>query len=209
MIDIFLLRHGHVTANRPRRFFGQGDPSMTREGRTQMEEWSTVFTDKKIQILSSDLKRCREGAEVILASHQDQELALEPDFREINLGSWEGLTVEEVERKFPGAYRERGADMGGYVPEGGESFAMLQRRAMSALERAIQTRKPSNGPLVIVTHIGISRVIIARILQMPLAAIFRIEHHYARAHLIRLNESRYTIVGMNLPFFAADAYNSF
>lgn len=196
-------------ANRPRRFFGQGDPSMTREGRTQMEGWNKLFADKRIQVLSSDLKRCREGAEIILGPGRSRELFLEPDFREINLGSWEGLTVDEVEARFPGAYRERGADMGGYVPEGGESFAMLQRRAMSALERAIQTRRPSDGPLVIVTHIGVSRVIVARVLQMPLAAIFRIEHHYARAHLIRLNESRYTIVGTNLPPCAADSYNSF
>lgn len=209
MIDIFLLRHGHVPGGRPRRFFGQGDPFMTREGRQQMEEWRKVFEGRKIQVMSSDLKRCREGAEIILGPDRAEEPALEPDFREINLGAWEGLTIEEVEKRFPGAYRERGADMGGYVPEGGESFAMLQRRAMSALERAIQSRSPANGPLVILTHIGVSRVIVARILQMPLAAIFRIEHHYARAHLIRLNESRYTVVGMNIPTQSADSYNSF
>lgn len=209
MIDIFLLRHGQVASNRPRRFFGQGDPSMTRDGRQQMEAWKNVFANRRIQVLSSDLKRCREGAEIILGPDKLGELTLEPDFREINLGSWEGLTVEEVEKKYPGAYRERGADMGGYVPEGGESFAMLQRRVMSALERALQSRSPAGGPLVILTHIGVSRVIIARILQMPLAAIFRLEHHYARAHLVRLNESRYTVVGMNLPPHCADSFNSF
>lgn len=65
-------------------------------------------------LFCSDLERGRECADIILACGATAEAVVEPGFREINLGEWEGLTVAQVEERFPGAYRERGMDMGRY-----------------------------------------------------------------------------------------------
>jgi probable phosphoglycerate mutase len=54
-------------------------------------------------------------------------------FKEINLGAWEGLTVDEVRFRFPGEYEQRGRDMEFFRPESGESFADLAVRSYPAL----------------------------------------------------------------------------
>lgn len=200
MRDIYLLRHGQVASSRPWRFLGQGDATLTDEGRAQMREWGEAFAGKPLAgILCSDLERCRESADIILDAGAAAVPTVDPGIREICLGEWEGLTVAEVEEKFPGAYRERGLNMGGFVPSGGESFLMLQQRALAALERAIARCEGRDGPLLAVTHIGVCRVVVAHILQIPLPAIFYLEQRFGRAHHIRLDKGRYSIAGLNLP----------
>src|SRR5437870_2907121 len=55
-------------------------------------------------IYASPLVRARESAAPI-AAHQGIEVTLESDFREMCFGDWEGLTRDEVERRFPEDYK--------------------------------------------------------------------------------------------------------
>lgn len=200
MRDIYIIRHGHVPSSRPWRFTGQDDSPLTDEGREQMREWQDALAGKPLAgVVGSDLARCRESAAILLGNGRDSEPVVDVGFREIHLGAWEGLTVAEVEERFPGAYRERGLDMGGYVPEGGESFVMLQARALAALKNAVATFAGREGPIFIITHLGVCRVLVAHVLQIPLPAIFYLEQRYARAHHVRLDDGRYSVAGLNLP----------
>ncbi|MDR1241351.1 MAG: histidine phosphatase family protein [Deltaproteobacteria bacterium] len=198
--DIYLLRHGEIAASRPFRFLGQGDPALTDKGLTQIAEVAEIFRARPFGlILSSDLQRCRISAEIIAARTSGQPPRLDAGLREINLGAWEGLSVEEVRRRFPGAYEQRGASPAEYAPEGGESFRRLQERAAASLEKAIRLGGAENNAVLIVTHAGVSRVLMAQILQMPLQAIFRLEHYYAHIHHIRAEHGRFQVLGLNLP----------
>ena len=97
--------------------------------------------------------------------------------REISLGAWEGLTKEEVEKRYPGALDERMADLAGYAPAGGESFEMVQRRAIMALAR-FRMNYPV-GILVVVGHAGLNRAILADYMALPLRDVLRIPQEYA------------------------------
>jgi probable phosphoglycerate mutase len=200
MTEIYLLRHGEIAASRPFRFLGQGDPPLTDKGLAQISEVAEIFRAKALSLIrSSDLQRCRQSAEIIAARASGPSPQLDEGLREINLGAWEGLSVEEVRRRFPGAYEKRGALPAEYAPEGGESFRMLQARAAASLEKAIRTGGVENNAMLMVTHVGVSRVLMAHILQMPLQAIFRLEHHYAHIHHIRVENNRFQVLGLNLP----------
>lgn len=132
-------------------------------------------------IICSDLGRCRESALLVQEVFRAQGHAIDifPDagLREISLGQWEGLTVAEVEARWPGSHAARGADMAGFVPPQGESFAAVQARALACVERW-QARYP-DGCLLLVSHAGVLRTLLCHWLALPLAEVMRVPQHYA------------------------------
>jgi probable phosphoglycerate mutase len=117
-----------------------------------------------------------------------------PDLREIDLGAWEGLTVDEVRERFPGRYEARGRNLAGFRPPGGESFADVQRRAWPAFEAATAEM---DEPLAIVAHGGVNRVLLCRILGMPLENLFRLEQHYACINILHAGRDEFRVAVMN------------
>ena len=132
-------------------------------------------------IICSDLGRCRESARLVQDVFRTRGHAVDifPDtgLREISLGLWEGLTIAEVEARWPGSHAARGADMAGFVPPQGESFAAVQARAMACVERW-QARYPGEC-LLLVSHAGVLRTLLCHWLALPLAEVMRVPQHYA------------------------------
>lgn len=183
---IWLFRHGILEPNPERRFVGQREVALTSAGRLQYEQLATDFvsevgTKVPTAIFCSDLARCLECAEILRRAFRPHAGSMpvlpDPGFREISLGAWEGLTKAEVEKRYPGALDERAADYADYAPAGGESFAMVQRRALVALLRA--RLKYPEGMLVVVGHAGVNRTILADYLALPLENVLRIPQGYA------------------------------
>ena len=184
MSEVYLVRHGEITQFSPRRFVGQTDLPLTDRGRAQMAAVARFMSGRGVsRLVCSPLSRCVESAGIIGAF-----LGLVPetvpDLREIALGSWEGLTVDEVRERFPGRYEARGRNLAGFRPPGGESFADVQRRAWTAFEEATTDL---NGPLAIVAHGGVNRVLLCRILGMPLENLFRLGQDYACVNILRVD----------------------
>ncbi len=193
MSEVYLIRHGEITQSVPRRFVGQTDLPLTDRGRAQMEAVAAFLQGRGVgRLFCSPLSRCMEGARIVGAV-----LGLEPeavpDLSEICLGSWEGLTVEEVKERFPGRYEARGRNMAGFRPPGGESFADLQRRAWPAFETAAK----SPVPLAIVAHGGVNRVLLSRILGMPLKHILRLDQNYGCINILHVEADGYRVAVMN------------
>lgn len=198
MIDIYLLRHGAVPKSKPRRFLGQQDTLLTAEGRAQVMRWQNVFERVPFALaVSSDLMRCRETAEIALRG-REVPLVYDKDLREISLGTWEGLTIAQIEKLFPGEYRKRGLDMANYVPYGGESFEQLRYRALKALRVHAEEALGRGGPLLVVTHAGVGRCALSHVLAMPTRCMMRLEYGYARCHILRFDGAFRMIGGMNL-----------
>lgn len=177
MKGIWLLRHGALPPNPERRLTGARDIPLSAAGRAQVralaQDFLPALEPEPAAVLCSDLGRCRETAALLLDGRQrGWPLHVEPDLREIGLGLWEGLTWAEVRDLWPGAFEARGLDMMNYVPPGGESFRMVQRRALHALARWRQ-RYPG-GTLLLITHAGVMRALLARYFSLPLEAVWHI-----------------------------------
>ncbi len=177
MPTLYLLRHGALLPNPERRFIGQRDVPLSGRGRRQALFWRRELASVPFQAAwTSDLPRCLEMASLIL---QGRPLAAEPEpaFREIALGSWDGLTMQEVEARFPGAAAERGGDFWHYVPRGGESFAMLARRVLAALLRRLEALPPA-GTALLVAHAGVNRIVLMRYLALGMEDFFSLPQPY-------------------------------
>ena len=149
------------------------------------------------RLLCSPLSRCVESAGIVGSA-----LGLRPEavpaLREISLGEWEGLTVAEVRERFPGEYEARGRDLATFRPAGGESFADLGRRAWVAFEALSDFKSPQ----AIVAHGGVNRVLLCRILGMPLENLFRLGQDYACLNVVRSGRDGFCVEVMNFREFA-------
>ena len=133
MTTILLARHGETEWNREGRFQGHADPPLNRTGRAQAVDLSVALMAEELAaVYSSPLRRALETAALVAASH-GLEPVLVHDLREVDVGSWSGLTRAEVEERFPEQYA-RWLDYGqGW--EDGETYDEMGRRAVAALLR--------------------------------------------------------------------------
>lgn len=169
MSRYFLVRHGATEWNAQGRIQGQSDPSLNRTGQRQARRLgkrlaSVPFAEARC----SDLRRCSETAAGILPGRNDVRLQEMPELREKNFGAWEGLTFREVEARYPDLYRHwlKAGDPS-FAPPGGESDLQLYSRADTVVDRLRETRTGSGGNLLVVTHGGMLRALIARLLGLP------------------------------------------
>ena len=131
MTTILLARHGETDWNREGRFQGHADPPLNRTGRAQAVDLSVALMAEQLAaVYSSPLRRALETAEVLATSHGLEPVPVD-DLREVDVGSWSGLTRAEVEERFPAQFA-RWLDYGqGW--EDGETYEEMGRRAVDAL----------------------------------------------------------------------------
>ena len=167
MTTILLARHGETDWNREKRWQGHADLSLNERGREQARALAERLELVPFgAIYASDLRRARETA-LIVAERKG--LAVTPlrELREIDVGSWTGLSHDEVKERFRDAYTQSRTRTGrGW--EGGETYAEMGRRVLDAVSR-IASEHPGDAVLV-VTHSGPIRTVRAHALGLDYAA---------------------------------------
>jgi 2,3-bisphosphoglycerate-dependent phosphoglycerate mutase len=161
MTRIILARHGETDWNRNGIWQGHGDPPLNDLGRQQAAALAERLSDVEIDVLySSDLRRALETAEIVGGLI---ELVVRTDagLREMDVGSWTGLTRAQIEERFPGmTYHD------------GESRDAFDRRVVSTLHRVAASH---DGVVVAVTHGGVVRALQRRVLSEPLPVLANCE----------------------------------
>lgn len=191
---IYLLRHTEIDRSFPRRFLGQTDLPLNDNGLCQAQQLSQTLSHIPFcLIFSSPLHRAMQTATLASGGSMD---AIRPvrAFAEINLGAWEGLTVAEVQQRFPGAYEERGRDLAHFRPPGGESFVDVADRALPAL---LEIAHSTPGPLLIVAHAGVNRALLCCLLQRPLAEVLHIPQDYGAINILEQVGERLRVKAIN------------
>jgi len=105
---ILLARHGETDWNREGRWQGWADPPLNDTGRAQAGELAEQLRATPFDaVYSSDLRRAFETAEIVAAPHGVPVIA-DRDLREVDIGSWSGLTRDEIRERFPDGVRPDG-----------------------------------------------------------------------------------------------------
>jgi 2,3-bisphosphoglycerate-dependent phosphoglycerate mutase len=137
---LLLVRHGETDWNADGRLQGHTDRPLSDFGRRQARQLAEELADESLEtIYASDLARARETAEIV-GERLGLPVVLEPDLREKDWGTWEGLTAVERDR----------------VEFVGESTEEHQERILRALRR-IAERHRDGGSVLVVTHGGSMR----------------------------------------------------
>lgn len=158
---VFLIRHGETEKHEEKIFLGQTDVSLDEEGREQCRITGIELTHFDIQtstLYCSDLRRAVQSAEMIIPG-MGLELKIQkvPEFREMNLGSWDGKPIREIKELYPEQYEARGENMLSYrIDSEAENFYDLRERVISRFNQIVQEEL---GDIVIVAHSGVLRVL--------------------------------------------------
>jgi 2,3-bisphosphoglycerate-dependent phosphoglycerate mutase len=128
---ILLARHGETDWNREGRFQGHADPPLNETGRAQAAELAAELEGVELAaVYSSPLRRAVETAAMVAAEHGLEPVAVDA-LREVDVGSWQGLTRAEIEARFPEQFaRWLDYDQGW---DDGESYEGMGRRAVAVL----------------------------------------------------------------------------
>lgn len=158
MARLLLLRHGRSTWNAEGRWQGWADAPLAPEGEEQVRALGAMLAGAGVAFagaVSSDLERSVATAAIVAAVLGLDEVEVEPDLRERDVGDWTGRTTEEIELIWPGAieaWRAGRLDR----PPGGEHEPSFRARVVGAVERL--AARPG-GPLLVVTHGGVIRAV--------------------------------------------------
>lgn len=155
---LFALRHGATDYSRERRFSGSRDVPLTTDGRLQAEAMAQALAGAGVAaVYTSPLERARVCAELIAKPHR-LDTRVEPDFREMAFGGWEGITREELSARSPREAEAWRLTPHLVTPPGGETLGAVAARVRGALERLIAAHPGETA--VLVSHAIVVRLIV-------------------------------------------------
>ncbi|MEN4902330.1 histidine phosphatase family protein [Luteimonas sp. TWI1437] len=169
---ILLARHGETPWNAEGRYQGQEDIPLSPVGERQATLLGARLADVRIdRAVSSPLSRANRTARLALGVDREALLTTDPGLAEIAHGTWEGLLAAEIGERDPerlAAWRDAPDTV--QMP-GGESLQQVLDRAWPAFARALAGLGPDDTALI-VAHDAVNRVILCRVLGLPLARLW-------------------------------------
>jgi probable phosphoglycerate mutase len=169
---ILLARHGETPWNAEGRYQGQTDIPLSPTGEAQARALGERLREVRIdRALASPLARARRTAELALGEARAGLLATDPGLAEIAHGDWEGLLAAEIRaRDGERLHAWRHAPHDVLMPNG-ESLPQVLERAWPAFARACHGLA-ADGTLLLVAHDAVNRVLLCRVLGLPLARLW-------------------------------------
>jgi phosphoserine phosphatase len=197
---ILLARHGETPWNAEGRYQGQIDIPLSPVGEDQAQRLGRRLADVRIdRAVASPLSRAQRTAQLALGEQRAGTLELSEGLIEIAHGEWEGKLASEIRASDPqrlSAWRDAPDSV--QMP-GGESLPQVLERSWAAFEKACEGLT-GDDTLLVVAHDAVNRVILCRVLGMPLAQLWRFRQAPAtlnlleggapdRLEVVRLNDS--------------------
>ena len=187
-VALWLVRHGETEWSRSGQHTGRTDVALTEQGRREARALAPLLAElRPALVLVSPRTRAQETARLagLVVDAVDDDLA------EWDYGDYEGRTTAQIRADAPGWTLWRDG-----VPNG-ETLDGVVARADRVLDRA-RARLPT-GPVVLVAHGHISRVIGARWIELPGAAGEHLLLGTAAPSLLSTQYGAAVIAHWNLP----------
>ena len=180
---ILLCRHGETPWNAEGRYQGQIDIALSSTGEGQARALGERLRDLPItRAVASPLSRAFRTAQLALGPREGM-LTTEEGLLEIAHGAWAGLLASEIAvEDGPRLRAWREAPESVQMP-GGESLQQVLDRAWPALARACAGLGPDDT-LLIVAHDAVNRVLLCRILGLPLSRVWSFRQAPATLNLL-------------------------
>ena len=200
MAQVLLLRHGETDWNRIDRIQGWGDISLNAHGREQAHATAQFLADRHAdldRLISSDLPRAAETAKTVASTDALAHLDVEYDraWRERDFGVYQGQEGDRFFEENPEFAMLDGHDGAKRnVPEEGESYVAFRERVRSAWE---DLRSETDGTVLVVTHSGVIRAVIAAIEDEIIENVF-VEYDVENGSITEIDvDGRPSLDGVN------------
>ncbi|MDD3352646.1 histidine phosphatase family protein [Zoogloea sp.] len=186
VLDIYLARHGQTAWNLEKRLQGATDNVLNDTGKSQARQLGDTLKGVRFTaVYTSSLVRARETAAIALPKVPAKAL---PALAERSFGKFEGMFEDERSGELGPEFKARATTPADSL-DGGESLDSQAQRVAQAVDQ-IRTRH-SAGNVLVVSHGGVTPLILARLLQLPtLEAVSRIKQANDEVYLVRLRSGQ-------------------
>ena len=174
-VTLYLVRHGETDWNKDQRYQGQTDIPLNETGRAQAARNGEILKFlmpgiASADFISSPLSRAIETMEILRRGLglDVKAYRTEPKLLEVHYGHWEGHLASELQASDPEGVAGKNADVFGWRPRGGESYADLQDRISDWLQTV-------DRDTVAITHGGVSRVARGAVLGLDTSLVPTLE----------------------------------
>lgn len=184
-----LIRHGEPEGGP--MFRGSKDDPLSDLGWQQMrsaiadhEQWDLILT--------SPLQRCQAFARE-LAGQRSISLEVEPRFRELHFGEWEGRTAANILEQTPEALNLFWSNPVACPPPGGEALGDFSQRIR---ESWLDWQHRAEGKRVLlICHGGVIGMLLAEVMSIPLERSFAaIKVPYACRSRLRVDTTEHGVM---------------
>lgn len=159
MTHLIIVRHAESAHNLENRIQGHHDSRLTPKGRQQAKLLAKRLKHVKIdKIYSSDLGRAYSTTQEI-ARVKRARIVRDPLLREIQLGAWEGMTIEEVDRLYNNGYQKWLKKPSACPIPGCEKITRFRKRITERVRKIAGAN--SGKTVLIVTHGGAITALLA------------------------------------------------
>ncbi|MFN0093192.1 MAG: histidine phosphatase family protein [Dehalococcoidia bacterium] len=149
-LRVWLARHGETETNRAGVFCGHHETKLTSKGEEQARALGKRLAAVPVTaVVTSDLSRALATA-ALAAEGRGLTPGVDPDWREIHYGAWEGRREAEIRKEDPAQYALMRAESPDWLPPGGEGLAAVRSRMWAAFDRVIQAHK--GGDVLVISH---------------------------------------------------------
>ena len=190
--NLIIVRHGHVEG--AKRLIGHTDAPLSDNGRQQLKRTAEKLKETPIDALySSDLARAVESAEIIGEGRGLAHVRL-PGLRELFMGAWDGITVEELIKSDPDAITRWWDDPSVFATPGGEGLQDLRKRVLPELEKIL--KEHSGETVCVVAHGGVNRIILFEAMGLPLKRYYSVSQDYGCINKVRYFDDGKVVVDL-------------
>lgn len=194
-LRLLAVRHGATEWSQARRFAGARDIPLTAQGRLQAEAAAQALAGTfAAAVYTSPLERARTSAEVIAKPHRLDPI-IEPAFREMAFGGWEGLTRDELVARFPAEAAVWASTPHLAIPPGGEPLRAVDARVRAALAALLEQHHGET--VILVSHAIVTRLIVLAALGLGPERLWSVDASPAGITEIEYQESWATVHRMN------------
>ena len=173
-MKLYIIRHGQTDWNIAKKIQGRQDIPLNERGRYQAGCLKKAMENRPVTaVFSSPQIRAMETAKAVASSSGSVVIPVK-DLMEINYGSWEGKTEEEILQEDRALYEAWWSHPAETAPPGGESISQVNERCQKAWK---EIKPQLAGDAAIVDHGGLLAHFMEQLLGNESVAASTVAHN--------------------------------
>ena len=195
MNKVYIVRHGQTAWNLEEVFRGRADIPLDDTGKQEVHLAGEALQHETLHVVySSPLSRSMETAENVAKFHDLNVTPLEAII-DISYGDWEGVSLAEVQQKYPDLYSLWLEAPHQVRFPNGETLEEVRLRTMDALEDLVA--KHPNENIVLVAHRVPNKVMCCALLGLDNSHFWRIQQDTASTNLFIFRDNQWVVSYLN------------
>lgn len=197
-MELLVVRHGESDGNADGRLQGSIDSPLSERGKEQARRLARWLNTQRIGwdvAYSSPLSRALETARLLSELTHNPLPTIDPDLREIDAGSLEGLNRNDMEERYPDFLKRAITNLGDFGEYGGEGYDHVQKRVQRLLSRLLERHREPPTRVLLAGHGGVNFQLVKAVISVPVPRVCILHWGNCTACLLRFRDRRGLYMG--------------